>query len=189
MKGPIGNTTRQATRDKKKRNGESERKKSSTLIVFVFESAVAGCGIPNDSFAGIIHAVQRQSIGSLFVIFAAPETLWQTKRKLSTWLIFILASKFIRIPAFLNGISRSCALFNTSRRRQRWKIMPLLAREESHWLTTMKYARREENKWRQGEKKKMWVHHVCKWECRRRLRHPKRLPDKLTFPQIPCWHW
>jgi len=33
-------------------------------------------------------------------------------------------------------------------------IIPLLAREESHRLTTMKYARREEKKGRKSEKKK-----------------------------------
>ena len=63
------------------------------------ESAAAGCDIPNYSLAGIIHAIKIQSIGSLFVIVTAPETLWHTKRKLSTWLIFILASKFIPHPS------------------------------------------------------------------------------------------
>ena len=63
------------------------------------ESAAAGCDIPNYSLAGIIHAIKIQSIGSLFVIVTAPETLWHTKRKLSTWLIFILASKFIQHPS------------------------------------------------------------------------------------------
>ena len=29
-----------------------------------------------------------------------------------------------------------------------------------------------------SEKKKMWVHHVCNWECRRRLRHLKRFFGK-----------
>jgi len=119
MKGPIGNTTRQATRDEKKRNGEQDKKKSCGLIMFVFESATAGCGILNDSLTGIIHAIKIQSIDSLFVIVAAPEMLWQTERKLSTWLFFILASKFIRIREFLKGISRLCVLFNTIRRRQR----------------------------------------------------------------------
>ena len=66
--------------------------------MFVFESATAGCGILNDSLTGIIHAIKIQSIDSLFVIVAAPETLWQTKRKLYTWLFFILASKFIPHP-------------------------------------------------------------------------------------------
>jgi len=39
------------------------------------------------------------------------------------------ASKFIPIRAFHKAISRSCVLLrsNTSRLRQRWKIIPLLA--------------------------------------------------------------
>ena len=117
MKGPIGNTTRQVTRDEKKTNGERVKKEIFVgFIMLVMESATAGCGIPDNSSAGIIHAIKIQSIGSVFVIVAAPETLWQTKRKLSTWLFFILAYKFIRIREFLKGISRSCVLFNTSRR-------------------------------------------------------------------------
>ena len=40
-----------------------------------------------------------------------------------------------------------------------------------------RHAGKEEKKWKE-RKKKMWVHHVCKWECRRRLRHPKRLSEK-----------
>ena len=107
MKGPIGNTTRQVTRDEKKTNGERVKKEIFVgFIMLVMESATAGCGIPNDSLAGISHAIKIQSIGSMFVIVASPETLWQTKRRLSTWLFFILASKFIRIRAFLKGISR-----------------------------------------------------------------------------------
>ena len=95
------------------------RERSHGFIMLGMESATAGCGIPNDSLARIIHAMKVQSIGSLFVIVAAHETLWHTKRKLSTWLFFIHASKFIRIREFLKGISRSCVLFNTSQRRQR----------------------------------------------------------------------
>ena len=49
MKGPIGNTSRQGTRDKKKRNEDRERKKRCGFIMFVNESAAAGCDIPNDS--------------------------------------------------------------------------------------------------------------------------------------------
>ena len=35
----------------------------------------------------------------MLVIVASPETLWQTKKRLSTWLFFILASKFIPHPS------------------------------------------------------------------------------------------
>ena len=41
-----------------------------------------------------------------------------------------------------------------------------------HAYYKAKHAR-QEKKWRESEKKKMWVHHVCIWECRRKLRHPK----------------
>ena len=75
------------------------RERSHGFIMLGMESAAAGCDIPNYSLAGIIHAIKIQSIGSLFVIVTAPETLWHTKRKLSTWLIFILASKFIQHPS------------------------------------------------------------------------------------------
>ena len=55
MKGPIGNTTRQAKRDEKKRKEmESDTKRSHGFIMLVIESATAGCGIPNDSLAGMI---------------------------------------------------------------------------------------------------------------------------------------
>ena len=40
-------TTRQGMREKKKRNGKSEKKRCG-FIMFVNESAAAGCGIPND---------------------------------------------------------------------------------------------------------------------------------------------
>ena len=34
-------------------------------------------------------------------------------------------------------------------------------------------VRRQEKNRKSEKKKKMWVHLVCNWECRRRLRHPK----------------
>ena len=46
---------------------------------------------------------------------------------------------------------------------------------QGDWLTTRESTR--DKKKRNGEKakeKKMWVHHVCIWECRRKLRHPRR---------------
>ena len=53
---------------------------------------------PKRFFGRNDYTIKIQSIGSLFVIVAAPETLLQTKRKLYTWLFFILASKFIPHP-------------------------------------------------------------------------------------------
>ena len=35
--------------------------------------------------------------------------------------------------------------------------------------------------YRDDEKKKMWVHRVCYWECRRKSRHPKRFFGKNLF--------
>ena len=52
-------------------------------------------------------------------------------------------------------------------------------------------TRRKERE--KGRKKKMWVHHVCKWECRRRLRHPRRFFEiwctSALFVQHMIWDW
>ena len=76
---------------------ESERKKS-----WVHHVGNGECHSrlrhPKRFFGRNDYTIKIQSIGSLFVIVAAPETLWQTKRKLYTWLFFILASKFIPHP-------------------------------------------------------------------------------------------
>ena len=55
-------------------------------------------------------------------------------------------------------------------------------------------ARREERKEREKERGgKMWFHHVCKWECRRRLRHPRRFFEiwctSALFVQHMIWDW
>ena len=42
-------------------------------------------------------------------------------------------------------------------------------------------ATRRKEREKERKKKKMWVHHVCKRECRRRLRHPKRFFGKNLF--------
>jgi len=47
--------TRQGKCDDKKRNGKSEKKKRCGFIMFVIESAAAGCGISNDSLARILN--------------------------------------------------------------------------------------------------------------------------------------
>ena len=72
---------------------------------------------PKRFFGRNDYTVKIQSIGSLFVIVAAPETLWQTKRKLSIWLFFILASKFIPHPRILQSdfpVMRCVALSHKS---------------------------------------------------------------------------
>ena len=47
-------------------------------------------------------------------------------------------------------------------------------------------ARREEKEMERERKKKMWVHLVCNWECRRGLRHPKQCFEKesLSFKHV-----
>ena len=50
----------------------------------------------------------------------------------------------------------------------------------------IRQGKRNEKK-RNGEretKKKMWVHHVCNWECHGRLRHPKRFLNLNWTPWI-----
>ena len=152
MKGPIGNTTRQANarREEKKWGARQKEVMGSSCWEWRVPQQVAA----SDSMGWIIHAIKIQSIGSLFVIVAAPVTLWQTKRKLSTWLFFILASKFIRIRAFLKGISRWCVLFNTSRRRQWWKKIPLLAHGDRPTGLLQAMASATRRKEREKERKK-----------------------------------
>ena len=132
-----------------------KKKKKSGFIVLGIESATAGCGIPCDSMAGIFHAIKIQSTGSLFVIVAAHETLWQTKRKLSTWLFFILASKFIPHP------SVSQRNFSVMRSVQHKSTETMMKKKFPCWhMGTGRQAyhkpwqaRREEKKGRKKEKK------------------------------------
>ena len=58
------------------------------------------------------------------------------------------------------------------------KITSWQAHEWADRLTTRQGMRDKKKRNGKSEKKKMWVHHVCKWECRRRVRHSKRLSEK-----------
>ena len=104
---------------------------------------------------------------------------WQERSQFDHKLWFTMHSTFaytfIRIRAFHNAISRSCVLFNTSRRRQRWWInFFALAHEQADRLTTRQGTREEKKRNWKSEKKKAWVQLVCNWEYRRRLRPSKR---------------
>ena len=127
------------------------------------ESAAAGCDIPNDFLAGISHAIKIKSIGSLFVIVAAPETLCQTKRRLSTWLFFMLASKFITHPRVSQrnfSVTRFVQHKSTETKMKNNSLANTWGQADR---PAIRQGKRNDKK-RNGKerKKKMWVHHVCK---------------------------
>ena len=85
MKGPIGNTSRQGTRDKKKRNEDRERKKRCGFIMFVNESAAAGCDIPNDSLAGIFFRHMAAAVRGCFKLRSLETSLLRRSMSGSSW--------------------------------------------------------------------------------------------------------
>ena len=100
--------------------------------MFVNESAAAGCDIPNDSLAKIFSTPRQTLTSACWLSFFSSRShhcsldRWHSRKR---YISNKFASKFIPIRAFHKAISRSCVLLrsNTSRLRQRWKIIPLLA--------------------------------------------------------------
>ena len=102
-----------------------DEKKRCGFIVFVIESAATSRGIPNNYVGKLFHIRSKGPFfmyhhleaRSAFMAIEAYVSWWQ-QQDVYTF-VHTFASKFIRIRAFHNAISRSCVLFNTSRRRQR----------------------------------------------------------------------
>ena len=86
--------------------------------MLVIESAAAGCGIPScDSLRknlSKLHNANKADYSDTRTVNL--KTLVYDSR---TTTFHKFASKYIGIRAFHNAISRSCVLFNVSRRRQR----------------------------------------------------------------------
>ena len=113
--------------------------------MLVVESAAASCGIPNDSLEEFFES-------KFFMLHVMSKSGWQ-----AIWTVqnIKFASKFIRIQAFHNAISRSCVLRNASRRRQRWWIIPMQAHgDRPTGLLPRKARATRRKKWRESKRKK-----------------------------------
>ena len=102
-----------------------DEKKRCGFIMFVIESAAAGCGIPNYSLERLFRWIK---VGQTCTIkkdrhynCALGHLASQNRRLVPLGMLQSLtfASNYIRIRAFHNAISRSCILllFNTNRKK------------------------------------------------------------------------
>ena len=140
--------------------------------MLVVESAAASCGIPNDSLEEFFES-------KFFMLHVMSKSGWQ-----AIWTVqnIKFASKFIRIQAFHNAISRSCVLRNASRRRQRWWIIPMQAHgDRPTGLLPRKARATRRKKWRESKRKKD-VGSSCLY-----LRVPPQVAASQTIDYVYIW--
>ena len=138
--------------------------------MLVIESAAASCGIPNDSF-GKNHSTLSRRLLHTGCKVLDDRPIWSV-HLFGLSKIIKFASKFIGVHAFHNAISRSCVLSNKSAKAKMIKNSNASTWRQADRPTTSQ-STRDKKEMERAKKKKMWVHLVCNWECRRRLRHPK----------------
>ena len=94
----------------------------------------------------------------MLVIVASPETLWQTKKRLSTWLFFILASKFI---THQRVSQRNFSVMRFVQHKSRETKMKTLGKHMKGAVSNTKRARATRRKEMESKTKKRVVGSSC----------------------------